>query len=581
MALLAAMLLGVAVPAQASLLDHVVPWFSATVRTQGLAIAWDGTITARRIALRDAGGTWATLEGVTLRWAPLRLLHGALEMRQLLVRNATLERLPHSASRAGGTKGGQGGDPLPERVALRTLTVERLTLAPALTGTTVALRIEGAAWRRSADNAQARLLATEIGGSARYRLQVALAPSGLQARLTAREPPGGPLGRLVGLPPTASPGLAPISPAPPGLIPILPAPPGLASVPQSPQAPVAAPPTGPGASPFGPAAPPSATASAPTPSPGIGGPLALVATAAGPLAAVAAEARLTLGAAHANARGTVDLVHQRMELDLSAATPAMAPRPDVGWTGARLTLHLGGAFAAPEASGQLDLAGLAAAGVRAHELMLRFAGTAATARLHGQLDDVRLPGRQPEMLAAAPVRFTARLQQETAGHRVDFTVEHPLLQASGRMEFAAAQHLTARLTVPELAPFSVLAGVAAQGQASLAVTAMREAGTTHIALDGRLGLTGGPAAAITTLGSNATIAAAATYTGAGLALQRLQIIGQDLTFDAHGAIAPARLDLVWQAALARLEPLDRRFAGHVNAAGRVFGPADNLALTAD
>ncbi|MGH7042105.1 MAG: translocation/assembly module TamB domain-containing protein, partial [Acetobacteraceae bacterium] len=162
-----------------------------------------------------------------------------------------------------------------------------------------------------------------------------------------------------------------------------------------------------------------------------------------------------------------------------------------------------------------------------------------------------------------------------------FTVEHPLLQASGRMEFAAAQHLTARLTVPELAPFSVLAGVAAQGQASLAVTAMREAGTTHIALDGRLGLTGGPAAAIATLGSNATIAAAATYTAAGLALQRLQIIGRDLTFDAHGAIASARLDLVWQAALARLEPLDRRFAGHVNAAGRVFGPADNLALTAD
>ena len=113
-----------------------------------------------------------------------------------------MERLPHTAA-----GGGEGGSGLPARIALRAVIVQRLTLAPALAGTAVALHIEAAGERTAPDQAQAHLLATAIGGPARYHLVLSLAPTGLQARLTAREPADGPLARLAGLA-ASVPGLA-------------------------------------------------------------------------------------------------------------------------------------------------------------------------------------------------------------------------------------------------------------------------------------------------------------------------------------------------------------------------------------
>lgn len=548
--LLATLLLGFAVPAQASLLDRVVSWFGTSVRTDGLAIGWRGTITARRIELRDPEGTWATLDGVTLRWAPLRLLRGALDMRLLRVHDATLARLPHAAS------GKSGGDPLPQHVALHELVVERLTLAPAVAGTTVTLRVEGAGQRRAADEAQARLLATQIGGPARYHVEVALAPSGLHARATAQEPPDGPLARFAGLPrdgavprqggPGGTPGAALLPPGPP------PSP--------SPQAP-------PAPSPLGlPAA--------------VGGPLVFVATAAGPLTAVTTEASLTFGALHASAHGTVDVVHRGLHLDVAAATPAMAPLAGLGWTDARMTLRLSGTFAAPEVAGRLDFAGLAAGTVRARAVALDLATTPAGVNLRGRVDGLRLPGPHSDLLAGAPVRLTARMLPQAAGRLVVFTLDHPLLQAHGRLELGATPTLDAQMTVPDLAPFAALAGTAARGQAGLTLTATRAAGAVRMTLEGRLGLTGGPAPAVAMLGPETRIAAAATYADGALSLTRLDVAGPNVTLAAHGTIGPARLDLAWQAVLARLEPLNPRLAGHLDAAGLVSGPIGDLALTA-
>ena len=539
--LVAGVLVGGAAPAHASLLDRVVPWFTGAVRTRGLSIGWDLRITAQRIALRDAGGTWAIFDGVSLRWAPLRLLHGALDVRSLRVQDATLDRLPRSTAK----KSSGSSDPLPERSALHALVVRRLTLGPALAGTAVSLRVDGAASRSAANQAQARLRASEIGGTARYRVQFRMTPSGVQAKVTVREPPGGPLERLAGLPPPAA---------------------SSASA------------AGAEASGAGPPAPAAASPAAPA---GVGGSLAFVATASGPFAAVATKLSLTLGAAQATAHGTIDLTDRRVHLTLSAATPTMAPRADVRWNSARLALQIDGSFAAPEASGQLDLGGLAAAGVGARALVLHLAATAAAAQLHGQLDGLRLPGAQPDVLGAAPVRFTARLQRGSTTQLVVFALDHPLLLAHGQLDLGTAERLTAQLTVPDLGAFSALTGVAAAGNAHLAVRATDAAGTAQVTVDGTMGLTGGPAPSVALLGPETRIAAAATYASGGLTLQRLHIAGRDLTLDLHGALAPARVDLAWQIALARLGAVNPQVAGHLDGAGRVFGPTNSLSMTAE
>ncbi|MBW4092589.1 MAG: hypothetical protein HIU82_16000 [Proteobacteria bacterium] len=321
-------------------------------------------------------------------------------------------------------------------------------------------------------------------------------------------------------------------------------------------------------------------AAPPAPLPGIGGSLAFVATASGPLTAVATNVSLTLGAAHATAHGVIDLTHHQMQLDLAAATAALAPRADVRWTGARLALRVDGSFTAPRARGQLDLDGLAAAGVAVRTLVVHLAGTAADARLNGQFDGLRVPGSQPDLLGAAPVRFTARVQRGRAT-QVAFTIAHPLLQAHGRLDLGTATHLTAQLNLPDLAAVSGPAGVAAAGTVRLAVAATDTAGTVQATVDGTLGLTSGPGPSSALLGPQTQIAAAARYAGGALTLQRLHIAGRDLSLDLHGEVTPARVDLAWQLALARLGAINPQVAGQLDGAGRIFGPTGALSVTAE
>jgi translocation and assembly module TamB len=567
------MLVGGAAPAQASLLDRVVPWFTSAVRTRGLAIGWNLRITAQRITLRDAGGTWAGLDGVSLRWAPLRLLHGALDLRRLRVQDATIDRLPRSTATS---KSGSGGDPLPEHTALHVLVIHRLTLGPALAGTTVSLAVDGAAARTAADAAEATLHAAQIGGTADYRVQFRMTAAGVQARITAREPAGGPLERLAGLPPPASPAATASSSAE-SSSPAASSPAASSLAASPPAAPPPASPMAPSHS----ASVSNGTGAAPSvPLPGIGGRLAFVATASGPLTAVATNVSLTLGAAHATAHGVIDLTHHQVQLDLAAATAALAPRADMRWTGARLALRVDGSFTAPRARGQLDLDGLAAAGVAVRTLVVHLAGTAADARLHGQLDGLRVPGSQPDLLGAAPVRFTATVQRGRAT-QVAFTIAHPLLQAHGRLDLGTATHLTAQLNLPDLAAVSGPAGVAAAGTVRLAVAATDTAGTVQATVDGTLGLTSGPGPSSALLGPQTQIAAAARYAGGGLTLQRLHIAGRTLSLDLHGEVTPERVDLAWQLALARLGAINPQVAGQLDGAGRIFGPTGALSVTAE
>ena len=540
LAALAALLL-----ARTPLPDRLVPWFTNAARTEGLALHWGGTLTARRIELRDAAGTYATLDRVRLGWSPLRLLRGAIALDRLRVRSAVLRRLPQGA-------GAQTGGGLPARIALRRLEVDRFALAPGLM-TEIAgagpaplavFRLTGSGRTDGPEVARIVLTATGIAAApgaapahgppsavplGRFTLRATMTAAGIDARLDLTEPAGGPLARLS----------------------------GLAGV----------------------------------------GPLAVTATARGPRADLATRLAVAAGPLRLAARGTVDLASRRLDLAISGTAPAMAPQPGLSWHAATLAATARGPFAAPRLTGLLRLDQFAAAGATARRATVDLTGEDGSAAVNGTLEGLRLPGADPALLAGAPLRLTAAARVGIANpagatRAVRFTLSHPLFGVRGTLRLAAPTRLRAAVTLPRLSPFARLAGVALDGSAGLTVRATlgttlgaplgatQQASAVELALTGTLGLTGGAAPLPALLGPVARLALAASYDGGALTIRRFALTGPALWLTATGTAGPARIDLGWQAGLTALRALTPRLAGHLQCNGSVSGTPARFDLAA-
>ena len=182
-------------------LDRAAGWADPSLRAEGLAIGWGLDLSARRIALADAGGDWLTLRDLRLDWSPMALLSGRVVIRALTARTVTLARLPAGG---GGSSGGPGSlwQAVPTHVRLDRLAIDRLRLP--VGGGTETLRVTSA-FTRTGAVARGRLEARVPGGTARYALRARWDPAGLDATLRLVEPAGGMIQRLAGIAATGLP----------------------------------------------------------------------------------------------------------------------------------------------------------------------------------------------------------------------------------------------------------------------------------------------------------------------------------------------------------------------------------------
>ncbi len=308
------------------------------------------------------------------------------------------------------------------------------------------------------------------------------------------------------------------------------------------------------------------------------GAIDLSASVAGPETALATQVAVAAGQLRAEAKGQVDVPGSTLSLHVDASAPAMTPRPDLAWRSVSLQADVKGGFTTPDVTAALRVDGLRAGGGGAQAVTLNANGNKGDLRVTGQLDGVTVPGRQPDLLAAAPLRLDAEAQLSAPGRPMRFALHHPILEASGTAKLEAEQG-TLQLTLPDLAPFAAEAGEQLQGHAALQLTAARrQTGAVALDLGGTLGVTGGRAPVPALVGEDARIEMAAEVQGRSVAVSRLTFNGQDLSLSASGALSTASVDLAFAAGLARLNPVDPRLAGHLRAEGHVSGPTENLAL---
>jgi translocation and assembly module TamB len=213
------------------------------------------------------------------------------------------------------------------------------------------------------------------------------------------------------------------------------------------------------------------------------GALHLAASLKGPAKDETLEMHVEAGDLRAEARGKVDLDDRRLDLDLSLAAPAMTPRPDLSWKSAKLDAHLHGRFDTPQADGHLTVEGIASAGAALDRVEAELQGKDGRLDVDARLFHLQTAGLPVSLLGAAPIGLKASARLGVTPTPIGFSLNHPLLQMTGRASLADQPDVSADIVVPDLAPFSTLAGTELHGRAVL--TAKLSRGSS-ISVDGKV-----------------------------------------------------------------------------------------------
>ena len=311
------------------------------------------------------------------------------------------------------------------------------------------------------------------------------------------------------------------------------------------------------------------------------GPLHLDASIAGPRTALATTLALDAGPLDAKATGTIDLVSNRLTLDATASAPAMQPAPGVSWQAITLQAHVAGPFTAPDATGHLVVTAPAIASAALRSLTADLSGNAGQVSIDATADGLRIPGPNPALLEAAPLRLTATARLDEPARPVHFTLAHPLLDAEGTARTAGAPmtaHVTLRL--PDLAPLGTLAALPIAGHADLVLDTTQADGATTLDAHGTLALAAGPGPSAALVGPDAKLALSAKLAGGTVTLDTLTLDGAALTLAAHGTSTPEGLDVTAAAALPKLALLAPTVTGNAHLDAHVHGPTNALAVDA-
>jgi len=310
--------------------------------------------------------------------------------------------------------------------------------------------------------------------------------------------------------------------------------------------------------------------------------LALEATVEGPLSALQTRLAMDFGPLHAGAQGRLDLEHEAIAaLTVRASAPAMRPRADVSWQAVALDAQVHGSFTRPVAQGKLRIDGLSAAGAAVRSIALDLRGDAGRAELRGELAGLRLPGPQPDLLASAPLTVQADVQLDAAQRPVAFTLKHPLLVAEGKAVTAGEATLDMALSLPDLRPYAALGGLDILGKTALNLRLAQQADATRLEVDGSLGITGGAAPLPALLGDAARLGVSVALRGADVDISRLKLDGKALAVSAEGRLAANVAKFDWKLALHDWAAVFAGGSGKLLAQGRIDGPLDKFAVTAE
>jgi translocation and assembly module TamB len=165
------------------------------VQLAGINGSFPAALDLDKLQLSDDQGVWLDAEHISLRWSPMALLGGHIQVNSLHVGLLDMERTPITKP---------DNKPSTEftfpHSDITQLSVDTLKLGPALVGAATSLVVEGSAHWRSMRDAMASIVAQRTGGIGNYDVQLRFNADRMDATVKLKEPANGPLENLLQVP---------------------------------------------------------------------------------------------------------------------------------------------------------------------------------------------------------------------------------------------------------------------------------------------------------------------------------------------------------------------------------------------
>jgi translocation and assembly module TamB len=311
------------------------------------------------------------------------------------------------------------------------------------------------------------------------------------------------------------------------------------------------------------------------------GAISIQARVDGPMDGLSTKVAITAGSLSATASGTVDLQNRAADMAIKAQAPAMAPAPDVSWQSILMDATVHGKFTAPDAKGTIKIEALNAAGFKIGSLAADVSGTLGQIGVQATVQGLHLPGPRPDIFAADPVMLNVSAQLDAPDRPVTFTIRHPLADADGTAKTKGAKQVQLHLTLPDLSPLATAGGADIDGSTNLDIQAAMKDGTTTVAANGQIAITGGKAPVPALIGTDGHVDLAASIHGQDITVSRLTVNGKTLSLSAHGTLSDETIDADWTIALSDLATIRPDLSGKIDAKGHAGGKLNAITVQAD
>jgi translocation and assembly module TamB len=292
------------------------------------------------------------------------------------------------------------------------------------------------------------------------------------------------------------------------------------------------------------------------------------------------ELSLQAGELKGHAQGSFNLDDLSADLAFAFESAAMSPRPDLGWERGVLRGRWRGSVRSLNAQGHLEIARLRVPGqFQAAALTADLAADHGKTDLHALISGVRIPGSQPKLLEADPVKLDASVRLDDPARRVELTASHRLFSLKGQAVTAGEQSAALELRLPNLAPLAAYAAQDVRGSAVINAQLAGYPAVTRIKLNANATLTPGTQVWSGAVGDQARLEFSGAFKDDSLSIDNVKLSGRAVSLSANGSIGSRAIDGRWELSLPDLSVVSAVLAGNLKGVGSLQGPM--TALTAD
>jgi translocation and assembly module TamB len=301
----------------------------------------------------------------------------------------------------------------------------------------------------------------------------------------------------------------------------------------------------------------------------------------GPRATEQLELSLQAGALNGHAEGSLNLNDLSADLAFAFESAALSPRPDLGWERGVLRGRWRGSVRSPSAEGHLEVTRLRVPGqLQAAGLTADLAADGGKADLHALIQGLRIPGSQPRLLEADPVKLDASVRLDDPARRVQLTASHRLFALKGQAVTAGEQSATLEVRLADVAPLAAYASQNLRGSAVIKAQLAGYPAATHIKLDADAALTPGSEIWANAVGNRARLELSGVFKDDSLSIDTAKLSGRALVLSASGSVGGRAIDGRWELSLPDLSSVSAVLAGSLQGSGSVQGPLTALAADA-